>query len=108
MVKKILKSEEHTFIFTFYPDLAEGVIDRSGTLNLKNRFELLKGKSSLGKIPEPHFLISNKLCGGLCPTFEGLVFLINVLLFNAVGVLQLFVYRKLMAGVPKSIRFCLI
>ena len=86
LVKKILNSEEHTLIFLFYQDLAEGVIDRSGTLNLRNRFELLKGKSSLGKIPDPHFLISKKLCGGLCPTFEGLIFLTNVFLFSALGV----------------------
>ena len=39
LVKKILVFEEHTLVFLFYQDLAEGVIDRSGTLNLKNRFE---------------------------------------------------------------------
>ena len=86
--KRIRNSEEHTLSFLFYQDLAEEVIDRSGTLNPRNRFELLKWKSSLGKIPDPHFLISKKLCGGLCPTSEELIFLTNVFLFSALGVMS--------------------
>ena len=84
--EKIQKPEEGTLIFLFYQDLVEGVIERSGTLNLRNCFELYKGKSSFGKIPDPSFLISKEFCGGQFFTFEGLIFLTNVFLFRALGV----------------------
>ena len=97
--KNIPNSEEGTLIFLFYQDLVEGVIERSGTLNLRNCFKHQKGRSWFGKIPDPRCLISKELCGGHVFTFGGLIFLTNVFLFHALGV---FFLRVCFSFSPRS------